>query len=149
MTSQPLPDEHHITRYVGASKIYPSFDGKRRVDSNRFLPRPDYPPGTGPEEFVSVDWLEHFQGISRRQQLDQVCNALQGRGIAVSRYGGFAVVNVLETKTAGFNNGRALRVRTTGEQNDPSHSGIYGLTPEDDIIAQEIALKARVEDAWG
>jgi hypothetical protein len=149
VTSQPLPDEHHFTRYVGASKIYPSFDGKRRVDSDRFLPRPDYPPGAGPEEFVSVDWLEHFQGISRRQQLDQVCNALQGRGITVSRYGGFAVVNVFETKTAGLNNGRTLRVRTTGEPDDPSHSGIYGLTPEDDIIAQEIAFKSIVEDTWG
>jgi hypothetical protein len=45
------------------------------------------------------------------------------------------------------NNGRTLWVKTTGEAHDPSHSGIYGLTPEDDIIAQEIALKAAVEDA--
>jgi len=149
VTPQPLPDEHHIARYVGASKIYPSFDGKRRVDSERFLPRADYPPGAGPEEFVSVDWLEHFQGISRRQQLDQIHAALQRRGITVSRKGGFAVVNVLDTKTAGLNNGRALTVSTTGELHDPSHSGIYGLTPEDDIIAQEIALKAIVENAWG
>jgi len=148
VTPQSLPDEHHITRYVGPLKIHPSFDGKRRVESDRFLPRPDHPPGTGPEEFVSVDWLEHFQG-STRQQLDQVRNAIQGRGIIVSRYGGFAVVNVFDTKTAGFNNGRTLWVRTTGEPDDPSHSGIYGLTPEDDIIAQEIALKAIVEDAWG
>jgi hypothetical protein len=92
VTPQPLPDEHHIARYVGASKIYPSFDGKRRVDSERFLPRADYPPGAGPEEFVSVDWLEHFQGISRRQQLDQIHAALQRRGITVSRKGGFVVV---------------------------------------------------------
>ena len=149
MTSQPLPDEHHITRYVGFLKIHSSFDGKRRVESSCFLPRPDHPPGTGPEEFVSVDWLEHFQGTSRRQQLDQVRNALQERGRTVSRQGGFAVVNVFEAKTAGLNNSRTLWVRTIGEQNDPSHSGIYGLTPEDDIIAQEIALKAIVEDAWG
>ncbi len=146
MTSQPLPDEHHIARYVSASKIYPSFDGKPRVDSDRFLPRPDHPPGAGPEEFIAVDWLEHFQG-SPRQQLDQVRNAIQVRGITVSLYGGFAVVNVFDTKSAGLNNGRTLWVRTTGEPDDPSHSGIYGLTPEDDIIAQEIALKAVVEDA--
>ena len=148
MTSQPLPDEHHITRYVGPLKIHQSFDGKRRVESDRFLPRLDHPPGTGPEEFVSVDWLEHFQG-NTRQQLDQVRNAIQGRGRTVSRSGGFADVNVFGTKTAGLNNGRTLWVRTTGEPDDPSHSGIYGLTPEDDIIAQEIALKAAVEDAWG
>jgi hypothetical protein len=148
VTSQPLPDEHHFTRYVEFLKIHPSFDGKRRVESNCFLPRPDHPLGTGPEKFVSVDWLEHFQG-STRQQLDQIRNALQERRRKVSRSGGFAVVNVFDTKTAGLNNGRTLRVRTTGEPDDPSHSGIYGLTPEDDIIAQEIALKAVVEDAWG
>jgi hypothetical protein len=148
VTPQPLPDEHHITRYVGPLKIYPSFEGKRRVESDSFLPRPDHPPGTGPEEFVSVDWLEHFQG-STRQQFDQVRKAIQDRGRTVSRSGGFAVVNVLDIKTAGLNNGRTLWVKTTGETHDPSHSGIYGLTPEDDIIAQEIALKASVEDAWG
>lgn len=148
MTSRPLPDEHHVTRYVGATKIYPSFDGQRRVYNDLFLPRPDHPPGTGPEEFVSVDWVEHFQG-GLRQQLDQVRNAVQERGRIVSRHGGFAVVNVFYTKTAGLNNGRTLWVRTTGEPHDPSHSGIYGLTPEDDIIAQEIAFHARVEDAWG
>jgi hypothetical protein len=93
--------------------------------------------------------LEYFQGIPRRQQLDQVRNVLQERGITVSRYGAFAVVNVLDTKTAGLNNGRTLRVCTIGQLHDPSHSGIYGLTPEDDIIAQEIALKAIVEDALG
>jgi hypothetical protein len=48
-----------------------------------------------------------------------------------------------------LNNGRTLWVKTTGEPHDPSHSGIYGLTPEDDIIAQEIAFKAIVEDALG
>lgn len=148
VTPQPIPDEHHVTRYAGETKITTSFAGQRSVESNFFLPRPDHPAGAGPEEFVSVDWLEHFQG-GRRQQLDQVRNAIQGRGRTVPRHGGFAVVNVFAIKTAGLNKGRTLWVRTTGEAHDPSHSGIYGLTQEDDIIAQEIAFKAIVEDAWG
>jgi len=143
---QPLPNEHHTSRYIGPLKIYQSFDGKRRVEGESFLPRADYPPGTGPEEFVSVDWLEHFTG-TRRQQLDQVRKAVEDRGRKASRSGGFAVVNVLDIKTAGFNNGRKLLVHTTGELYDPSHSGIYGLTPEDEFIAQEIAFKATIENA--
>ncbi|MBW1946869.1 MAG: hypothetical protein JRI33_02915 [Deltaproteobacteria bacterium] len=113
-----------------------------------FLPRRENPYGSGPEKYLSVDWLEYFNG-NLRQQLDQVRNVLlQNRGRTVGRRSVFAIVNVGLTKQIGVKNNRKLLVKTTGNPHDPSHSGVYGLTPDDITIAQDIASSARVEDAW-
>jgi len=142
MTSQIIPDEHHITRHVAYRKIIKPESVERSVDSDVFLPREA-------EKYVSVDWLEYFDG-NLRQRLDLVRNAMiKNRERGIGRKSVFAIVNVGITKEAGLQNSRKISVRTTGELHDPSHSGICGLTPDDDIIAQEIALHARVEDAGG
>ncbi len=84
---------------------------------------------------MSIDWLDYFEG-DIRQQLDQVRDTVAERGRVVGRNAGFAIVEVITIKEAGQSYGRSVAIRTTGEAHDPSHSGIYGLTPEDDIIAQ-------------
>jgi hypothetical protein len=140
MTSQAIPNDNHVSRYVKPTQITETLTGIRKANTHVFRLRADHPPGSGPEEFVSVDWLEYFQGdIS--QQLIAICHVLKEvRGFGVSAYGGFAVVQVGKVKEA--DPGRPISVKTLGEQHDPSHSGIYGLTPEDDVIAQKIANRA-------
>lgn len=141
-----IPDYQHVTRYIGARRIHPpSADGRIKPDSSAFLPRPDYPKGFGPEEFVSVDWLEYFEG-DLTDQLNGVRRALSAR-MTLGAHAKLAILNVGETKAAGAKNGKSLVIKTISEPNDPSHSGIYGLTPDDDIIAQEIANHAVLKDA--
>jgi hypothetical protein len=148
MTSQPIPNEDHISRYVSPTRIYESQAGVRRVDDKVFLPRRDYPPGTGPEEYVSVDWMEYFLG-DFRTRLDQIRDLLQVRfRRRLPDDSAFATIRVGLVKEVGLKNQRPLVLQTAGNPNDPSHSGIYGLTPEDDIIGKEIANIAEIENIW-
>jgi hypothetical protein len=143
MPPQPIPDEHHVSRHVKNKLIYPTLNGERRVDSLAFRLRPD-------EIYVSVDWVEYFQG-DLRQQLDTIRNVLINlRRFNIKKNSALAVVNVYEIKAAGQKGGCELSVLNLGNQYDPSHSGIYGLpqNPDDEFILEEIAIHARVEDAW-
>jgi hypothetical protein len=140
---QTIPDEHHLSRHAGFRSIISLPNGSRIVSSHLFRLKEG-------EEYISVDWLEYFQ-CDYRERLDRIRNALEARYRIVGVKSGLAIVNIHEIKIAGRNNQRELSVMTTGDQNDPSHSGIYGLRfePEDEIIAQVIANCVRVEDAWG
>ncbi|HAY22798.1 MAG TPA: hypothetical protein DCY27_11695 [Desulfobacterales bacterium] len=141
MTIQVIPDDNHVSRYVKPTQITETLRGICKPNSHVFRLRADYPPETGPEEFVSVDWLEYFKG-DLSQQLNDICLVLkENRGFKVSLNGGFAIVQVGDVKDSDL--GRTITVKTLGEQLDPSHSGIYGLKPEDDIVAQKIANRAR------
>ncbi|MBI4776684.1 MAG: hypothetical protein HY788_21315 [Deltaproteobacteria bacterium] len=113
------------------------------MEAEAFVPRPG-------EEFLSVDWVEYFEGTPR-EQLNQICKVLlEIRKYDVKRDSAFAVVNCLKIRNVGNSNGHDLSVMTLGEQEDPSHSGVYGLpgNPESDIIHQEIANCASVESAY-
>lgn len=147
MNVQVIPNEDNIVRYVPPSKISVK-NGKRILLNDAFLPREDHPPGTGPEKYVSVDWLEYFREGNLRQKLDQIREILLQvrRFKRISAESKFAIVRVQIVKDAGTAFNRSILVQTRGNPHDPSHSGIYGLTPEDDIITQEIANRAQLED---
>ena len=71
-----IPHDDNVIRQAGKEKWDLANDGVTVViDDGLFLPRPDYPPGSGPESYVSVDWLEYFNGTPR-QRLDQVRGAI-------------------------------------------------------------------------
>ncbi len=146
--AQDAPAIHHVVRTVGKNKCDVALDGRTViVESGVFLPRKDYPPGPGPEPYVSVDWLEYFPGNLRRQ-LIQVRDAVTTRGRTVGQQARLATVLVNHIHRAAKTDNKAVVVSTTGEVNDPSHSGIYGLEPSDDKIAQEIALRAVAHPAY-
>lgn len=148
MGAKHIPNAHHIARHAGFRSIYTLDNGQRRVLAKIFLPRSKDPDGSGPEKYLSVDWLEYFNG-NLRQRLDQIrCVLINKRGRNVGSQSFFAIVNVGNIKEIGQNYNKNLLVKTTGDPQDPSHSGVCGLTPEDTIIAQEIASSALVEDAW-
>ncbi len=152
MTGQIIPADNHVVRTVGKEKwdeVQMESGTKVRIANDEFLPREDHPPGTGPEESVSVDWLEYFSGtlpIQLRQARDAV--AARRPSGKVGKQAQLAVVVVGDVHAAAKKGGKQVRVKTTGDETDPSHSGIYGLGPYDHIISQEIALRAVAYPAY-
>jgi hypothetical protein len=125
MTSQVIPNDNHVSRYVKPKQITETLTGVRKPNSHVFRPRRDHPPGSGPEEFVSVDWLEYFQG-DLEQQINAICNVLKEvRGFGVSPYGGFAIVQVGNVKES--DPGRSILIRTLARI---IHEGDLGATFE-------------------
>ena len=145
-----IPPDNHVVRTVGKEKWDFAGDGVTVViESGMFLPRRDHPRGTGPEEFVSVDWLECFAG-ALREQLDEVREAVAARRVSgkVGLHAQLASVLVDHVHDAAAKEGKAVDVCGTGDANDPSHSGIYGLDPLDHKIAQEITRRAKAYPAY-
>lgn len=152
MTGQIIPADNQVVRTVGKEKwdeVQTESGTKVRIANDEFLPREDHPPGTGPEESVSVDWLEYFSGtlpIQLRQARDAV--AARRPSGKVGKHAQFAAVVVGDVHAAANKGGKQVRVKTTGDETDPSHSGIYGLGPYDHIISEEIALRAVAYPAY-
>ena len=100
------------------------------------------------EEYLSVNWLEHFHADDRLAQLAGVRQALAGKGFRMARAARFAVLNV----------GKAiaifiiycpnvnLRIVVLGETHDPSHAGIYGVAPPNNIVAAALLTDAVAPD---
>ncbi len=146
--TQQIPNDNSVVRQAGKEKWALADDNVTvDFDDELFRPRLDHPLGTGPEEFVSADWLEYFGG-TLRQRLDQVVSAIQARGRTVGKQAKLAAVLVENVHAAAQKHNKNVDVRTTGEAADPSHSGIYGLDPTDHKIAQEIALHAAAYPAY-
>lgn len=144
MSGEEIRSEHHVVRTVGKQK-WEEIETKEGtvvvVNDDVFLPRADYPPGSGPEEYVSADWLENFSG-GLRKQLDQVREAVAARRTTrkVGRQSQLAVVLVNDIHSTASKHSKTVSVATTGEKTDPSHSGIYGLEPTDHLISQSISI---------
>ncbi len=79
------------------------------------------------EEYLSTNWLERVAGSNRREQVDSVRRALTAKGFRVAGTSSFAVLNVGRA-VAEFRDvlGISIRIIALGENNDPSHTGIYG-----------------------
>jgi len=128
MTGKNLPYDHHIVRYVK-----PTLIEEGTVDGGAFVLRAD-------ELGLSVNWLEILGGTDHHQQVDEVRRLSRLR---LARRGGFAMLNVGETKRhvsdgaqkAGFQVNpsvcEAPLAAADGFEADPSHSEFTGLPSAD------------------
>jgi hypothetical protein len=68
-----LPTTDRIARHIskGRRKGEEADGSTGVVDSSAFMPRADYPPGSGLEEYLSISWLEALRG-----QLDEKLSAV-------------------------------------------------------------------------
>ncbi len=92
------------------------------------------------EEYLSVNWLEFLEKTSRGRQITQVQNVIAGK-LNQRPKAVLGVLNVGRMRANVFNGSgdhRDLKVVHVPEH-DPSHSGVYGLQPEDDEVADLIA----------
>ena len=125
MNGDRLPDQDHISRYC-APKTAP--DGQPTGAS--FMLRRE-------EEFLSINWMEHFGDIGREAQLTEIRKHI---ALSLAASGRFAVLNVGETIAQDQRNSEwKLAVLHEPTPDDPSHSGVHGYGHEDDLVADLIA----------
>ena len=127
MTDDLLPPSDHVARFCKGKFI--SEDD--RVEPGAFMLRKD-------EEYLSVQWLEHLEKSSRREEISEVRKILSGH-LKIRRPSKIAVLNVGRTcdhvvQGSGWN----IRMLHKPEQNDCAHSGIYGTNQNHELIAELI-----------
>jgi len=135
MKGDVLPDSDHVAHYCGGSTIQE--DGE--ISAAAFTLRQN-------EEYLSVNWLEYLDSADRSSQIRNL-QWVYASKLRVGANARIAVLNVgsLRAKVEQESPGRhTLRVEHEPEEDDPSHSGIYGL-PQDDEIAAELLAQAVLE----
>src|SRR6267154_1674879 len=136
-----LPTTDRIARHISKGRHKgEGADGMTGViNSNAFMPRADYPPGSGLEEYLSINWVECFAG-ELDQKLSAVTMEMRKRLLGFdgerSRIGILGVQAVHDAATL---KPKQLSVRIIDSDNDASYAGVYGMDLQDEIIAQELA----------
>jgi hypothetical protein len=109
------------------------------VNSIAFMPRPDWPPSMGLEEYLSVIRVDHFAG-NLEQKLAAVTTVMKARlGGFDSERSRIGVLFVQAVHEAAMLKPKQLSVRIVNPEKDASYAGIFGMDLEDEIIAQELA----------
>lgn len=137
MSGIVLSDADHVVRYARPTDFLDLAAGT--LNCSAFQLRAD-------EVSLSVNWLEHFAGLTKQEQLDLVRSGIQ---IRLGRNGRFAELNIGATLAHA---GRGLpdlafvhspSPATAAYPADPSHSEIMGLppadSPESELIGDLIA----------
>ena len=118
--SRQLPPGDSVARHCRPRVVLP--DG--RPARAAFMLRPG-------EEYLSANWLEYFHQSDRAVQIDGVRRALAGKGFQLRRNARLAVLNADAAVAAGHSAlGITLGFVALDETTDPSHCGIYGVTPQ-------------------
>ena len=96
------------------------------------------------EYYLSNVWLEYFHCESRKIQIDGALAALRAkRDVRPSeRLAVMAIGDVLHSCAEA---GTLVEVKTTGEEHDPPHTGIYGYVDVNAEIAAVLAKDVRHE----
>ena len=128
MKGDPIPDQDHISRYCSAMHC----PENGQVTGTAFQLRQI-------EECLSVNWLEFFHLADRQEEIREVRKVLRLKLGAKAK---IAVLNVGETikyVRTQSPDARNLSMLHEPEEDDPSHSGIYGFQYDDHLIADLIA----------
>ena len=135
MKGDKIPNQHHITRYCQPKYI---LDGQ--IQPGAFKLRAS-------EESLSVNWLEFLNCSSRESEITKIRNIYSAK-LNVGVRAKIAVLNVGEVRKKILEESpdrRKLEVLhdPAPEMNDPSHSGIYNLKQDDELIAELILETVR------
>lgn len=133
-----IGEKHHVTRYCKPMS----------VDDNG-LPMASAFKLRYKEEYLSVNWLEFFETSDLPQRIDFVRKAFRDKNYTIKPNGRLAVLRVGEVKDLISRLGLyPVRVEHLPGKNNPSHSGIFGYTASDRLIALEIAGLVRITDMY-
>ena len=133
MKGDKIPDQNHIARYCKPTQVS---DGQ--IQATAFMLR------TG-EESLSVNWLEFLNCSSRESEITEIRNLYSSKlsgGVRAK----ISVLNVGEVRQKVLTespDGRNLEVIHDPLIDDPSHSGIYNLKQDDELIAELILETVR------
>ena len=134
MKGEPLPEQDHISRYCSA--IHCTENGK--VTWTAFQLRQM-------EDYLSVNWLEYLR-LNRRQEEVGKIRKILGSKLTLGAKAKIAVLNVgeiIDYVRSNSPDSRELRVLHEPQEDDPSHSGVYGYGYDDQLIPDLIAEKVQ------
>lgn len=129
MKGQAIPESDHVARYCRASTI-----SNGEISATAFMLR-------ATDEYLSVNWLEELRRSDRASQIRDL-QELYARKLRVGAAARIAILNVGIVRTKVERDSpdrRVLRVLHAPEPDDPTHSGIYDVPHEDEIVAELIA----------
>ena len=133
MKGDKIPNQHHITRYCQPKYI---LDGQ--IQPGAFKLRAG-------EESLSVNWLEFLNCSSRESEIAEIQNIYSTK-LNVGARAKIAVLNVGEVHQKVLTespDGRNLEVIHDPLIDDSSHSGIYNLKQDGELIAELILETVR------
>lgn len=137
MKGDKIADQHHIARYCR-----PKYISDEQIQAGAFMVRVS-------EENLSVNWLEFFKCSSRENEIVELQNTYSATLKRVGAGSKIAVINVGEvrekviTESPDRRNLEVLHDPLYGIVNNPSHSGIYNLKQDDELIAELILETVR------
>ena len=101
------------------------------------------------EEYLSTNWLEYFHDSHRLIQIVGVRQALVDKGFRVRPNASFAVLNV-GAAVARCSNTLNLDIQfiALGEPHDPSHTGIFGYTAQNAVVAALLAASVDPSEVY-
>ena len=127
-----IPDNDHVARYCKPSSVE---DGV--ISATAFMLREEIR-----EQYLSVNWLEYLDVADRATEI-RTLQTLYSNMLTVRANARIAVLNVGNTRTQVERDSpdtRVIRIlHEPIEPNDMSHSGIYDLRYDDELIAELIA----------
>jgi len=133
MKGDKIPDQHHIARYCRSTH---ASDGQ--IQATAFMLRSG-------EESLSVNCLELLNCSGRENKVAQL-RRIYATKLSVGARAKIAVLNVGEARNhvlAESPDRRNLEVLHDPQSEDPSHSGIYNLREDDELIAELILETVR------
>ncbi len=133
MKGETIPDQNHIARFCR-----PMQAPEGQIQATAFMLRAD-------DESLSVNWLEFLDCSNRENEITKM-RTIYSETFTVGARARIAILNVGEVRKKVLTesqDGRNLEVLHTPLTNDPSHSGIYNLKQDDELIAELILETVR------
>lgn len=128
MKGDTIPDQNNIARLC-----LPKHVPEGQIQATAFMLREG-------EESLSVNWLEFLNCSSRESEITKI-RTIYSETFTVGARAKIAVLNVGEVCKKILKespDGRNIEVQHDPLMNDPSHSGIYKLKQDDELIAELI-----------
>ena len=125
MTGDKIPDLHHISRLCKPKHVQ-----EGQIQATAFMLKSD-------EEYLSVNWLECLDYSSRTIEINEIRRVLSIK-LKIGARAKIAVLNVgevCEKVLTETQDRRKIEVLHAPEDDDLSHSGIYNLRHDDELIA--------------
>ena len=136
MTGDPLPDDDHVARYCRPSTVVLG------------MPRTGAFTLRAGEDYLSVNWLEHF-GAGDVGTAVQLVRAAVARQLELRANGRLAVLNVGAARRAVARDaGFELRIEHMPTDSDPSHAAMFTSGGHRMKIAVELAALLSSEDVY-
>jgi hypothetical protein len=128
MKGDMIPDQNHIARFCRSMQVS---DGQ--IQASAFMLRTN-------EDSLSVNWLEFLNCSNRESEICRI-REIYSNKLKVRASAKIAILNVGEVRKKVMTespDSRNIEVRHNPLIDDPSHSGIYNLKKDNELIAELI-----------